>query len=179
MTGPVETEGTEPAFLERAEALWLKLAVLVLVLFLAGVGVVTWFGFTALPRLVREHADYAGEVCTTPERLLGSAAFASPGVIPRPDGGVDVYMVGRMWEWTPNDIHVPVGRPVRFLLTSADVLHGFLVLDTPVNIMVFPGMVATEEFTFTRPGIYRVACTEYCGVGHQDMVTEIHVEAAQ
>lgn len=179
MTRYVRDEGQEPAFLDRAEKLWLRLAIVMLALFLAGVAAVTYFGFSTLPKLVKESADYKGELCTTPDLLLGSAAFSNPGAVPNPEGGVDVYMIGRMWEWTPNTVSVPVGKPVRFFLTSADVIHGFRIRDTAVNMMVFPGMVASETFTFTKPGDYDIVCTEYCGIDHQNMINTIHVEAAQ
>lgn len=172
----VEDEADKPGYLDRAENLWLKLAMVTLVLFLAGVALVTYLGFGALPQVASGHGPCVDGNCRTPTELLQSPPFAQPGVVARDDGSVDVYLVGHMWAWAPADITLPVGQPVRFVATSADVIHGFRILDTPVNLMVFPGSVATEEFIFRRPGRYRVACTEYCGVNHQNMVMHIVVE---
>lgn len=179
MTHYVKDEQQEPEFLDRAEKLWLRIAIVVLLLFLAGVAAVTYYGFRALPTLMAKESSYKGEICTTPSQVLGSAAFSKPGPVPRPDGGVDVYVIGQMWQWNPGNITVLAGKPVRFFLTSADVIHGFRILDTPINVMVFPGMVASEEFAFPRPGTYQIACTEYCGLNHQNMISEIRVKVPQ
>lgn len=178
MSHYVEDEAEKPAYLDRAEKRWLRVSVVVLGLFLAAVAVVTAAGFQHLPAATGGQSDCPGTGCRTPAGLLQSAPFSDPRVVTRDDGSVDVYLVGRMWEWSPRDIQLPVGRPVRFIATSADVIHGFRVLDTPINLMVFPGAVASEQFTFTRPGTYRVACTEYCGVNHQNMVSHITVGTA-
>ena len=172
-----EDAGKQPAYLERAERLWLRLSVVVLLFFLAGVGVVTWFGFQALPQA--HGPGYDGPPFSTPDKLLASAAFATPGTIVRGDGSVDAYLVGRIWEWRPAQVRVPRSKPIRFHLTLADVLHGFRIIDTPVNVMVMPGMVASATFSFARAGTYRIVCTEYCGVNHQNMVSTIVVKDAR
>lgn len=179
MSSYVEDQAPEPGYLERSELLWLRLAAIMLVLFLAGVAIITWFGFRTLPTLVQPANAQTGAKLSTPAALLTSSGFSNPSLAQRPDGGIDIYMVARMWQWDPQQITVRAGQPVRFLLTSADVIHGFRILDTPVNVMVFPGAVASSDFTFSRPGTYRVACTEYCGTGHQNMVTTITVEPRQ
>lgn len=179
MSGYVEDQTPEPAYLEKAEMLWLRMAVIMLGLFLAGVAVITWLGFSTLPIAVAQTHEQTGDRLTTPGELLNGTRFANPSITQTAGGTIDVYMVGRMWQWDPARITVKAGRPVRFYLTSADVIHGFRILDTPVNVMVFPGAVASSEYTFHRPGTYRVACTEYCGTGHQNMVTTITVEPAQ
>lgn len=100
------------------ERLWLRLSVVLLLFFLAGVGVVTRYGYQALPHALGAGPIYDGAVCSTPGRLLVSAAFATPGTIVRGDGSVDAYLVGRTWEWQP--AQVPRGKPIRFHLRSAD-----------------------------------------------------------
>jgi cytochrome c oxidase subunit 2 len=79
-------------------------------------------------------------------------------------------------EWTPNDIRVPVGATVEFLVTSRDVAHGLLVDGTDVNLTVIPGRVSQTTYRFLRPGTYLFLCEEYCGLGHQTMGGHITAE---
>ena len=60
-------------------------------------------------------------------------------------------------------------------VTSVDVQHGFKLENTNVNMMVLPGQVARLSHTFNEAGEYPYACTEYCGVGHQNMFGKIRV----
>jgi cytochrome c oxidase subunit 2 len=70
---------------------------------------------------------------------------------------------------------LPADTPVKFRLTSADVIHGFLLPDTNVNTMVVPGFVAEVRTTFNKPGDYTMPCHEFCGVGHQGMWAHVRV----
>ena len=70
---------------------------------------------------------------------------------------------------------VPVNTPVRFRLTSADVIHGFLLPDTNVNTMVVPGFVAEVRTKFAHVGQYEMPCNEFCGLGHHGMWTHVNV----
>ncbi len=73
-------------------------------------------------------------------------------------------------------MRVPAGAEVEFVITSADVLHGFLILDTSVNAMVIPGQVTRVATTFDEAGEYEIVCHEYCGIGHQGMFGKVVVE---
>ena len=68
---------------------------------------------------------------------------------------------------------VRAGRPVRFVLTSADVNHGFAVFNSSnvllFQIQVMPDHTQQYVYTFKQPGVYHVLCFEYCGVGHDEM----------
>lgn len=64
---------------------------------------------------------------------------------------------------------------MKFRLTSADVVHGFLLPDTNVNTMVVPGFVAEVRTRFAEPGDYMMSCHEFCGLGHQAMWTRVSV----
>jgi cytochrome c oxidase subunit 2 len=95
-----------------------------------------------------------------------------------PPGAIDVYVVGKQWMWTfayPDgtaqigDLYVPVGRPVRLLLTSRDVIHSFYVPAFRVKQDAVPGRTTQAWFEVTRPGTYDVLCTEYCGTEHSKM----------
>jgi cytochrome c oxidase subunit 2 len=75
----------------------------------------------------------------------------------------------------PNCVKVPAGTPVKFRVTSADVIHGFILGDTNVNTMVVPGFVSEVRTSFAIPGDYRMPCHEYCGLGHQGMWARVVV----
>ncbi len=113
-----------------------------------------------------------------PAQLTASALFARPGVRTMGPGEFQVSVVAQTFAFDPGDIVLPVGARTHFYLTSRDVIHGFGVENTYINIEVIPGEIATFDFTFDRPGVYRVSCNEYCGIGHQDMIGKIEVVGA-
>jgi cytochrome c oxidase subunit 2 len=76
-------------------------------------------------------------------------------------------------------VKLAVDTPVKFRLTSVDVVHGFLLPTTNVNTMVVPGYVAEVRTRFTRPGVYRMPCNEFCGNGHHGMWTHVVVVPKQ
>jgi len=112
---------------------------------------------------------------------------------PTPVGGTPVtFMVtGHQWWWevahrdpagsawfrTANEIHVPVGRQVEILLTSADVIHSFWVPRLHGKIDVIPGDTTAIRFTATKAGSYRGQCAEYCGMQHANMGITAIVES--
>ncbi len=111
-----------------------------------------------------------------PASLASNPEFSSPGVRLGPDGGVTVSVVAEMFDFNPNPIEVPAGRPVTFRITSADVIHGFEVVGTNANAMAIPGYVSQFTVTFDNPGEYTIACNEYCGLLHHNMVAKLIVK---
>jgi len=71
---------------------------------------------------------------------------------------------------------VPAGSAVTFKVTSVDVVHGFEVEGTRVNMMLLPGQIAENTYRFEHPGEHLMICHEYCGVGHQTMHGRVVVE---
>jgi cytochrome c oxidase subunit 2 len=67
------------------------------------------------------------------------------------------------------DLHLPLGKPVRLLLRSTDVLHSFYVPEFRTKMDLVPGMVTQLWFTPTRTGRFQILCAELCGVGHAIM----------
>jgi len=116
----------------------------------------------------------SGEV--DPERLGETPPFDSPGVRQVGEGGYEVVMIGRIWSFVPGEVRVPAGAEVTFLMTSADVLHGFHVDGTRLNVMLVPGQVTRAAYRFEEPGRYVAMCHEYCGAGHHNMFGTIVVE---
>jgi cytochrome c oxidase subunit 2 len=74
------------------------------------------------------------------------------------------------------DLHLPIGQPVRMLLRSVDVLHDFYVPQFRAKMDLVPGMVTYFWFTPTKTGTFDVLCAELCGVGHHDMRGLVVVE---
>jgi cytochrome c oxidase subunit 2 len=110
-----------------------------------------------------------------PATLSDHPEFATGGV--RADGdGVVVSVAASMFSFTPDPIEVPAGKPVTFRITSSDVIHGFQVVGTNVNVMAVPGYVSRTTVTFNQPGEYAIACHEYCGVFHHEMVGTLIVK---
>jgi cytochrome c oxidase subunit 2 len=98
---------------------------------------------------------------------------------PPPPGELTVEVVGHQFWWevrypdadvvTANEVHVPVGRPVRLELTSADVIHSFWVPPVAGKTDLLPGQVNTMSFTVDEPGTYLGVCAEFCGIQHARM----------
>ena len=86
------------------------------------------------------------------------------------------YVLAFAFGYQPNPIEVPQGAEIVFKITSPDVIHGFHVEGTNINVEVLPGEVSTVRYTFKRPGEYRIICNQYCGLGHQNMFGTIVVK---
>jgi cytochrome c oxidase subunit 2 len=101
-----------------------------------------------------------------------------------PSNALDVYVVGRQWMWklqhaegAPeiNELHVPLGRPIRLTMTSQDVIHSFFVPAFRVKHDVLPGRYTTIWFQPTKVGEFHLFCAEYCGTKHSGMVGRVVV----
>lgn len=99
-----------------------------------------------------------------------------------------VQIIGHQWWWevhypeqqliTANEVHIPVGQPVLFKLTAADVIHSFWAPQLQVKLDLLPGQTNTTWVTADRPGSYRVQCAEFCGLQHAHMSFLIVAEPA-
>ncbi len=96
-----------------------------------------------------------------------------------PSNAMDVYVVGKQWMWKIqypegtreiNELHVPIGRPVKLTLASEDVIHSFFIPAFRIKHDVVPGRYDTMWFTATKPGRYHIFCAEYCGTEHSGMI---------
>jgi cytochrome c oxidase subunit 2 len=101
-----------------------------------------------------------------------------------PDDALDIYVVGKQWMWKfqhldgqreINELHVPVGRAVRLIATSEDVIHDWFVPAFRVKADVIPGRYVNIWFQATKPGRYHLFCAEYCGTKHSGMTGEVVV----
>jgi cytochrome c oxidase subunit 2 len=106
-----------------------------------------------------------------------------------PRDSTEVYVVAKQWMWKLehaegqreiNELHVPVGRDVKLIMTSQDVIHSFYVPAFRIKQDVLPGRYTVEWFRATKPGTYHLFCAEYCGTTHSGMIGSIVVmEPAQ
>lgn len=155
---------------DRYERFWMWAASGMLVLF-TGAIVATAVAGSAHPPSHTEVID--------PDSLTISGEFATPGVRTNQDGGVTVVLRAEFYVFSPEQVRVPVGIPVTFRVTSPDVLHGFQIVGTNVNLTIAPGYISQATTTFETPGEYLVVCNEYCGLGHHAMQGKVVVEAAR
>jgi cytochrome c oxidase subunit II len=101
-----------------------------------------------------------------------------------PDGAGTVYVVAKQWMWKLqheegqreiNQLHVPVGKDIKLIMTSQDVIHSFYVPAFRVKQDVLPGRYTTVWFHATKAGTYHLFCAEYCGTQHSGMVGQVVV----
>jgi cytochrome c oxidase subunit 2 len=99
-----------------------------------------------------------------------------------PSNAMEIYVVGKRWMWKAqhvtgqreiNELHVPVGQPVRLIIGSEDVLHSFYVPAFRVKMDAVPGRTTTMWFEATRAGTYQLFCAEYCGMSHSRMIGRV------
>lgn len=111
-----------------------------------------------------------------PAELLESGMFASPGVtyLERP-ARAEVVGVAQAFAFLPAEIVLEKDVETTFYLTSKDVIHGYQVQGTNINVELIPGEVASFKYSFSQPGEYRLACNQYCGIGHQNMLAKVIV----
>ena len=110
-----------------------------------------------------------------PECLPYDKAYTEPKVNKLDDSTYQVFSVAQMWQFQPSEIYVPVGSEVDFFLTSKDVVHGFNIAEKNINMMAVYGNINKTTVKFTKPGVYKIVCHEYCGVGHQNMQAKVIV----
>jgi cytochrome c oxidase subunit 2 len=101
-----------------------------------------------------------------------------------PKGDIDIYVVAKQWMWEfehpggqreIDALHVPVGKTIRLVLASQDVVHSFFVPAFRIKHDVVPGTLETIWFKATAPGIYQIECTQLCGVQHANMTGAVVV----
>ena len=101
-----------------------------------------------------------------------------------PPDAYEIQVTAYQWGWnfvypegfsTAGEIYVPVGRPVRILMSSTDVLHSFFIPAFRVKQDVLPDRYSSVWFEATKTGVYDIFCTEYCGTSHSAMLGKVHV----
>src|SRR6195256_2760379 len=103
--------------------------------------------------------------------------------LPTDPSTLHISVTGRQFQWdfaygtsgvkSTNDLHIPVGTPLVFDVTSIDVIHSFWVPDLYGKIDANPGRVNRITFKAKQPGEYRGVCAELCGAGHGGMLFRV------
>jgi len=97
-------------------------------------------------------------------------------------GAMEINVTAKQWMWKLqhpggqreiNELHVPVGRPVKLVMISQDVIHSFFVPAFRIKQDVLPGSYTMQWFTATRAGEYHLFCAEYCGTMHSRMIGRV------
>jgi cytochrome c oxidase subunit 2 len=121
--------------------------------------------------------------------VLSAGAFVWATVIyfhmsTPPQDTMDIFVVGKQWMWKfqhqegqreINVLHVPLGRPVRLIMTSEDVIHSFYVPAFRLKRDVLPGRYTYLWFQATKTGEFHLFCAEYCGTDHAKMTGTVIV----
>lgn len=101
-----------------------------------------------------------------------------------PQDATEIYVVGKQWMWKLqhmegvreiNQLHIPVNKDIKLVMTSQDVIHSFFVPAFRIKQDVLPGRYTTVWFRATKPGVYHLLCTQYCGTLHSGMIGEVTV----
>ena len=99
-----------------------------------------------------------------------------------PADAMPIYVTAKQWMWqfaypsgpsSADVLAVPVGRPVKLIMTSRDVIHSFYVPEFRIKQDVVPGRAVTTRFEAIEPGTYEVLCTQYCGTRHSLMRAQV------
>ena len=104
-------------------------------------------------------------------------------IVRAPDQTLEVYSTGKRWMWRfqhidgqreINELHIPIGRPVRVVFTSEDVLHDLFIPAFRVKADAVPGRYSAIWFEATQVGQYHLFCAEYCGTRHSGMIGTVY-----
>lgn len=126
---------------------------------------------------------------TLPPLVLGLGIFVWSTklfreVFQAPPNAKEVFVIGKQWMWhlqhsngirENNELHIPVGEPVKLTMISQDVIHAFYVPEFRLQRQVMPGSYTTMWFTPTRIGRYHIYCNQYCGTQHSEMGGWVYV----
>jgi len=116
--------------------------------------------------------------------MFGWGASAYYNMRTPPKEALSVYAVGKQWMWKfqhlegqreINELHVPLGRPVKVTITSEDVIHSLYFPSFRTKMDAIPGRYTQLWFEPSKVGKYHIFCTEYCGTNHSGMIGWVYV----
>jgi len=175
--------------------LYVAEAVLCVLIVLSVAGMMLTFGIryragSDRSRTGRSARSWRWEIGWTSATLIGFLALFAWGaaiyiwLYQPPAGDIEVFVVAKQWMWKMQHpggqreidaLHVPLGKTVRLVLASQDVVHSFYVPAFRIKHDVVPGTYETLWFTPTKTGSFPIECTQYCGVQHAKMKGEVVV----
>ena len=114
--------------------------------------------------------------------VWGFRVYMKMHVIPK--DAYEIKVTAQKWFWsfdypngasTVNELVVPIGKPIKLLMSSKDVIHSFFVPDFRIKMDVLPNRYTLTWFEATGEGNYNLLCAEYCGTSHSDMIGLVKV----
>src|SRR4029453_8166664 len=160
---------------------WLTIGTSIGVAAMLAPGLVVWHQFVTVPEDATD-VEVVGQQWRWSYRLPGKdgklgtsdvrriAAENPLGLNPNDPHGQDDVVI------ESGDLHLPIGKPVKVLLRSVDVLHDFYVPEFRAKMDMVPGMVTYFWITPIRTGTFDVLCAELCGMAHAQMRAKVIVE---
>lgn len=155
--------------IHRLEKVWLTFGIAMLAVFLTVLGAGS-FALGLTP------PDNHGLHAVDPVTVSEEPPFNIPGLVQAGDKVYNAYILAYAFGFSPEIMEVPRGAEIHFYITSKDVVHGFAIPRTNVNLMAVPGEINHVAYTFDKPGEYLVLCNEYCGLLHEQMAAKIIVK---
>jgi cytochrome c oxidase subunit II len=154
--------------IHKYEKIWLIFGVSALLVFLTTIGVSAFYLGNQPPSCLTT-IDY--------ENVDTTAPFNKPGLnkVDGKEWDYELVYIAQAFSYNPVQVEVPLGAKVKVIATTKDVVHGFEVAGTNINMMLEPGYVSEYVTTFDKAGSYLIVCNEYCGTGHHLMYSKIEV----
>ncbi|RHW42297.1 cytochrome B5 [Neobacillus notoginsengisoli] len=154
--------------IHKFEKIWLVFGIATLVFFLTVVGVSAFYLGNQPPSCL---------ATVDVEKVDTQEPFNKPGLtkVEGKEWDYQLVYVASAFSYNPMKVEVPLGAKVKVIATTKDVIHGFEVAGTNINMMLEPGYVSEFTTTFDKPGEFLVVCNEYCGTGHHLMYSTIEV----
>lgn len=137
-----------------------------------------------LPRMLKNEVE-AGWISATAFLfffIFWWAAASELSALNAPKNTLDIHIVAKQWMWHAqqpngireiNEIHAPIGTPVRLVMTSQDVIHSMFLPALRIKQDVLPGRYTYLWFNAQKAGIYHLLCAEFCGTEHSRMTGRI------
>jgi cytochrome c oxidase subunit 2 len=174
----------------QVDSVFLFIVGITLFFFFLTQGALIWFAFRYRRRASQDEATPS----ITGNRLLETIWVVVPSILVvaiftygwvvfrdirnAPAGAAEIGVVARQWLYefrypdgrkSVNEVRVPLGKPVRFVMTSSDVIHGFYLPAFRIKQDIVPGRYADLWLQPEKTGAFDIYCTQYCGTGHSTM----------
>ncbi|MDP4161908.1 MAG: cytochrome c oxidase subunit II [Bacillota bacterium] len=154
--------------IHKYEKIWLAFGLASLIVFLTVIGISAFYLGNKPPSCL---------TTINPEKVDQTVPFNHPGLhkVEGKEWDYELVYVAQTFSYTPAEVKIPLGAKVKVIATTKDVVHGFEVAGTNINMMLEPGYVSEYVTTFNKEGEYLLLCNEYCGTGHHLMSSKIEV----
>lgn len=157
--------------MHKFEKAWLGFGIGSLIVFLTVLGISAFYLGNQPPSCL---------ATINPEKVDQTAPSNEPGLkkVEGKDWDYELVFVASAFSYNPGEIEIPLGAKVKIMATTKDVIHGFEVAGSNINMMLEPGYISEHTATFDKAGEYLILCNEYCGAGHHMMTSKIKVVEA-